>query len=553
MKNSFLDTSAMGKKILIVVPHEDDEINVAGNIIYSYAKKNAEIFCVFATNGDYSWSAKTRQEEAVRSLRYLGAQHVYFLGYGDTFNKFPGKHFFNAEDEAIVSPAGHEETYGSEKYPDYAFQKHGKHSPYRRESFKRDLQDLILEVKADSIFCVDCDYHCDHRATSILFEEVMGDILRRPGNSYTPLVFKGFAYNTSFNAAPDFYADNILSVVKPENTVDSLIDKSLYEWDKRVRFPVSPKGVSHFLWHNIIYNALFKHASQSAGFHAISVVNGDAVYWQRRTDNLAYQTEVTASSGDVGKVIDFKMVNATDIKTFAFTFDDYLWQPEKNDSSKELTFSWKEPQSISQIVLWGNVDDNGRILSLKLSFDNGYTCEVGPLLAQGKGLKIEVPVQYNVKHCQLQITKAIGESYGISEVGFFACSQQEGTPIFIKLQINGHFAYDYILPKQEQSIQLGLYSYGINLPVKYTIVKGKKSRVDQNGKVYFDANEKELIVRAEIINRPEIYDEISLIHVSDLHLMKQRFLQAFEKRFLDFYLRKYRKYTHIRHKYLKIM
>lgn len=34
--NSFLDSPARGQKVLVIVPHEDDEINVAGSVMYSY-------------------------------------------------------------------------------------------------------------------------------------------------------------------------------------------------------------------------------------------------------------------------------------------------------------------------------------------------------------------------------------------------------------------------------------------------------------------------------------------------------------------------------------
>lgn len=34
--NSFLDAPARGQKVLVIVPHEDDEINVAGSIMYSF-------------------------------------------------------------------------------------------------------------------------------------------------------------------------------------------------------------------------------------------------------------------------------------------------------------------------------------------------------------------------------------------------------------------------------------------------------------------------------------------------------------------------------------
>lgn len=194
LKNSFLDVSAKGQKVLVIVPHEDDEINVAGSVMYSYVQKGADVYCVFTTNGDYSFWARTRMHEAWRSLQTLGVQHVIFLGYGDTSNHYPGGHWFYSPEEAVTAPSGHNETYGCNDFPDYAFAKRGIHRPYCRQSIKTDLKDLMDDIRADIIFAVDADVHIDHRATSILFEEALGELLCRPGNTYNPIVFKGFLY-----------------------------------------------------------------------------------------------------------------------------------------------------------------------------------------------------------------------------------------------------------------------------------------------------------------------------------------------------------------------
>ena len=221
--NSFLNQSASGKKVLVIVPHEDDEINVAGSLMYHYIQSGAEVFCAFTTNGDYSFDAVTRMKEAWRSLQVLGVRKIFFLGYGDTSNAYAGGHLFYATDKAVTSPAGHQETYSCHDFPDYAFVKRGQHSCYCRQNFKQDLTDLILDIRADLLVVVDCDVHADHRAASIVFEDALGDILRQPGNSYHPTVLKGFAYCTSFGAPKDFYADNIRSVPKPSPGDLSLI------------------------------------------------------------------------------------------------------------------------------------------------------------------------------------------------------------------------------------------------------------------------------------------------------------------------------------------
>lgn len=550
MGNSFLDASAKGKKVLVIVPHEDDEINVAGSLMYSYVQKGAEVYCAFTTNGDYSFWAKTRITEAVRSLNILGVQHAIFLGYGDTNNNYAGGHLFYAETDAVTSPAGHRETYGTDDNKDYAFRKRGKHSPYCRTAFCVDLESLILDVKADVIVCVDCDYHSDHRAASLLFETVMGQILRQPQNTYLPLVFKGFAYCTSFNAPSDFYADNILSVPKPQASEDCLIDKSIYDWNKRVRFPVFPACREKPLRSNVLYQALFQHASQAAGLRADRIANGDAIFWQRRTDNIVYQARITATSGDASKVADFKLLDTDNIDERRLIFSHYLWQPDLADKEKKIVFQWDKPQIISKFALAGNIERSGLIKALKLSFDNGYTCEMGSLLPDGRVLEKKIPRQHNVKKCIVQILSATGKNYGLSEVGFFSTESQSREQPFIKLQVENQFIYDYLMPWQKKKCQLNVYRYHTSSPVVFKILRGE-GKIDANGLVTFSANEKRLEIRAELADNNSIYDIITIERVSRSYLFKQRFKQKAEKILLTFYLKKYRKYTHIRHKYLK--
>ncbi len=39
------------KTILVVIPHEDDEINVAGATIHRFRQEGKRVICVFVTKG----------------------------------------------------------------------------------------------------------------------------------------------------------------------------------------------------------------------------------------------------------------------------------------------------------------------------------------------------------------------------------------------------------------------------------------------------------------------------------------------------------------------
>lgn len=550
--NSFLAQSVADKKVLVIVPHEDDEINVGGSIMYSYVHKGADVYCAFTTNGDFSFSAATRMDEAKRALTVLGVKNIIFLGYGDTSNNYKGGHLFYAEQRPVESPSGHNETYGSDIALDYAYQKHKKHSPYCRSAFRNDIQELLLDIQPDIIFCVDLDLHSDHRAASILFEEAMGKILCRPNNMYRPTVFKGFAYCTSFGALKDFYDINIRSVLLPSPREDVIIDKSLYTWKDRVRIPVLPACRGHFLRHNILYKALFQHASQSAALHAVRIANADAVFWQRRTDNLVYQARIAGSSGDYQRVAEFNVLNIRDIDSKAISFTQYLWSPKTNDTKKTVSFHWDKNVDIAYLEIGGNVENTGRINKIEVSFSNGSKYILGPLPKAGNLLHYRLPAVQRTDACQLRILGTEGTDYGISTVGLYSCQFPENLEIpYIKIMCENEFIYDYIIPFSTRECQLSVYRYGTEEDVIYHLQENSKSQITDSGKVIFSSSDQVLYVRAELKTHPGIYDEVCIHRVTGSYIKRINFLQRIEAALLDFYLRKYRKYTHIRHKYLK--
>lgn len=77
-----------GKRILVLAPHEDDEMLMAGGIINRAVEVGDEVKILLATNGDYNGEAsgKGRIVESINALNALGVSKndIMFLGYADT-------------------------------------------------------------------------------------------------------------------------------------------------------------------------------------------------------------------------------------------------------------------------------------------------------------------------------------------------------------------------------------------------------------------------------------------------------------------------------------
>lgn len=75
-------------RILLIAPHQDDEILAAGGLIQKCIKHGDDFLVLFATNGDYHGFdiAEKRYYESEQALASLGLakESIFYLGYGDT-------------------------------------------------------------------------------------------------------------------------------------------------------------------------------------------------------------------------------------------------------------------------------------------------------------------------------------------------------------------------------------------------------------------------------------------------------------------------------------
>ena len=114
--------SSISKKILILVPHGDDEINLIGSTLAGLARQKCQIKCAYLTNGDFGFNGETRLTEALNALKILGIaeEDVIFLGFGDSMNH-KQFHIYNCPSNDIISSsAGIRHTYVLKKHPYYS-------------------------------------------------------------------------------------------------------------------------------------------------------------------------------------------------------------------------------------------------------------------------------------------------------------------------------------------------------------------------------------------------------------------------------------------------
>jgi len=432
------------KNVMMIVPHQDDDINLMGGLIEQYTQGNSEVTVVFTTNGDKFGRTDVRADEAVLVLTTLGVkkENIYYLGFGDQWQSQTqdGKelfHIYNSIDpEAVWTSAfGATATYDTPSIPCY------QELPYTRNSFLHSLEEIIREIKPDTIFAVDFDRHIDHKATDLFFEEALCNILK-DSTDYHPTVYKGFCYGTAWEAVFDFQNNiNLLSTKKPD---DATWDASSfgYSWEDRVRFPISSSNLNIVIVNNSVYRSLNDYASQDAYTQAEAVLNGDKVFWERRTDSLLYNAEILVGEESVSLLNDFKLKDFTDISVSPDTASGTAYL-----DGKTVRVNLEHAVAANCIYLYDNPSGTENILEGYLAFSDGSRAEFGELNKDGSATVISFP-EKQIQWFEIVPTRTEGGLAGLSEIELYhdRSKPQEDTYL-MALDSDDNFVYDYIIPQ----------------------------------------------------------------------------------------------------------
>lgn len=518
------------KYVLVLVPHEDDDVNMAGATIQHFVDAGSEVYVAFVTNGDSVGLSSERLYEAVACMDELGVprENVYFLGYGDDWQ---GTHLYNrAPDEAALSLIGRDRTYGTAGLRDFATEQTGEAHLYTRANCLSDIRTLVDLLFPDVIFCIDYDPHADHRMTSLLFEEAMGQLLNE-NPAYRPQVFKGLTYLTGWVGPRDFYTRPMTQTVSPDEPTWPL-GTPAYRWSERVRFPVPAGYASYTLRANRVYALHSLYPSQSATLFTASVANSDQVFFERATDSLLYGEQIEAASGDASVLTDFKLFDTTDVRETRF--DAGVWTPAEGQRTVRCTFS--SPQSLNTLSLWDNPDPAQNVLAATLTLSDGTIVEIPALDPLGASNTISFEQRDGIEWAELTLRQVEGDAAGLTE--WELALREARDTAFVKLtDAQGEFLYESPAAAGE-SIALSLYAWPA-LPegatFSLTVTDEARGQAFSTAGLTADALTVGALergtyrVRVACEQDEGLYDEC-VLRVGD-PMLKERLLQWFEPRY----------------------
>ena len=523
--NSFYDSQFKNKKVMVIVPHEDDDLLISGQVLPPMYKNGADVRVVFATNGDKRVSAYTRQSEACNALEKLGIprEKVIFLGYPDGTQLYVGK-------KAFSFSSGWDHTYAGKGFKDYHFDRFGTHAKYTAENMVDDIESVVLEYRPDYILAIDFDTHTDHRGVSISFEKAMERILKKE-SGYTPKVLKCFGYSLAWKSKPDFYALNIKSTVMQDreknNDPSYETDVPQYRWNNRVRLPIDKKSLSHSILRCSEYKALSEHLSQYAYCYSERIINGVSVYWNRRTDSLTYNADISVSSGDASLLNDFRLIGVGNRTAgLHVKLENCVSRFNKNDAQKTVTVKFDSPKTVSCVSLYDNFGLNSNILGGVITFSDGSKVEVPALNADGSETRVVFEPKHNITSFTFKVTEYEGVA-GLDEIEAFENADYDMGFSLIKLKNadTDDYIYNYLITPDEKSLNLGVYLSNPNAGYTIKIIEGDSVKLEGNTLVFDDDFEK-CTVRAELNGDPSTYDQIIVKRLSERELKSY---ESFEK------------------------
>jgi LmbE family N-acetylglucosaminyl deacetylase len=412
------------KKILIIVPHPDDELSIGGGLIPRLKKKGYIIKVLIVTNGDADTIGKIRLKESLKGLRILGVmkKDIIFLGYG---NRWQGNsHIYNTEKNSVISSlAGRDKTYALKNHVEFHYEKYLKHESYTRENMLKDMRECISDTDADIIICVDFDSHPDHRAVSLMFEECMAYLLDK--TDYRPIVLKRFAYAFAWHGDNTSYSRKIGRYQVFDNRFQ--LDNPYYDWQARIVCRL-PKSRQYDLK---LFLASLAYPSQNAIIHLKQLLKEEMIFWNRRTDNLIFGAKVLVSSGQKEFLSDFKRFDCADVNKKSATdkfWEECAWHPLYEDNEKAINIIWEREVYISYIVIYPSLTSESKILDCEIII-NHETYNTGHLRCDKEK---RIYINNKTKKATIRINKYEGKNPGISEVEAYSTKELDKLNNFIK-------------------------------------------------------------------------------------------------------------------------
>lgn len=431
---AYAQESTDRQKILIIAPHEDDEMLAYAGVMRQAIEAGDEVRTVIVTNGDYSGGTnmgRRRIKESFDAQRLIGVPegNIYFLGYGDTGwtasgndMSFVGQLYRAENPNEVFTSHCSSQTYGNPVIgkEDYHYQRTGSHANYTRNNLLGDLQALIDEYRPNRIYTTSIyDFHWGHIGTALFTNEAILNI-KRMNPAYSPVVCSSLIHARNSVGGQDNSWPMIDNWSGPLNsfTMPSALEQTTpLRWNERVSVSMPSVMNSTPREQNMKYRAIDVYESQLGSAwdrdYLYSFTKNDEFYWEKDYSNIAAFAVVTAST-------ERALTGQTKEKAIDGVTDGYPrypnmeWVTNGELSGAWIQLNWDTNHTVNKVVLYGRPDPSEQISSATLTFSDGTSVAVRALNADGRATVVEF-VPKTTSFIRFTVNSASGESAGLAE------------------------------------------------------------------------------------------------------------------------------------------
>lgn len=277
------------ERLLVIVPHQDDEILIGAGLIYELLRQKKEVTAAIVTNGDYECGdfskGRLRLRETLKGLGTLGLseEHIVFLGYADTGmprkDSFLMKLYKETDNDKVHPSSASSFTYGLEEKQDFHYLRCGEHGAYTRGTLTGDILELFRRVCPDTVLTTHCsDMHGDHEALFYLVREA----LKKWASPIMPRLLTGIIHS------PEGDDTWPLRGTK-EYTCPKGLEEQGLKWDKRLILPLRDEFRCGKTGRNLKYEALEKYETAlepGAVDYLMAFVKEEEIFWEIEKENV---------------------------------------------------------------------------------------------------------------------------------------------------------------------------------------------------------------------------------------------------------------------------
>lgn len=283
-----LDVS-MIDHLLVLVPHQDDEILIGAGLIYEMLQHHKKVTAAIVTNGDYECAdfskGRVRLRETLEGLKTLGlsAEHVFFLGYADTGmsreDSFLMQLYEEGDKDKVFPSSASSFTYGLEEKQDFHYQCYGVHGIYNRATLIEDLRGLICRIRPTCILTTHCsDAHGDHEALFYFIKEVLGTV----ESSVRPRLLVGLIHSPQGDETWPSRGTGAYGC-------PAGLEASGLKWEDRLVLPMREELKGGLRRGNLKYEALKKYETAlepGAADYLMAFVKDEEIFWEIREKHI---------------------------------------------------------------------------------------------------------------------------------------------------------------------------------------------------------------------------------------------------------------------------